>query len=102
MIFDRLLDNKDETTRIEQKQQKRVEYHLVKQERRIRGLTLFSYNTITHEIKAAEIIHCKDVDFVTRKPVHQPKLMIEPNCVYRQALNKKNFVRKLKMEGIMQ
>lgn len=99
-MIDKII-TRDDSVRIEQQQLKKVEYHLIKQERRIRGLTLFSYNLVTGETKQAEIVYCKDVDFITRLPVHSPKVTIEPNCIYRQALNKKNFLRKLKKEGII-
>lgn len=90
----------DDNIRIEQQQLKKIEYHLVKKERKIPGHIMFSYNLVTHEVKQAEVIRCKDIDFLTLQPVHAPKLSMEPNCVYRQALNKKNFIKHLKREGI--
>ena len=86
---------------IEQTQQKQQEYVLVKRERKIPGHTLFSYNIITKEIKIAPIQYSKDIDFMTREPLHKPKINIEPNCIYRQALNKKNFIKRLKREGVL-
>lgn len=86
---------------IEQLQQKQHELTLIGKERRIRGHTLFSYNIITGEIKVADVQYSKDVDFMTRESTEKPKLVIEPNCIYRQALNKKNFIKRLKREGIL-
>ena len=100
-MFDRLLDTHDDTIRYEQSQRKRTEYHLVKKEPKVDGHILFSYNTVTGEIKQADVVYCKDISFVTLKPLHSPKITMEPNCVYRQALNKKNFVKRLKREGII-
>ena len=73
----------------------------VKSEKIIAGHTLFSYNTKTKEIKVAPIQYSKDVDFMTKTALHKPKIVIEPFCVYRQALNKRNFVKRLKREGII-
>ena len=50
------------------------------------GHTLFEYNKETGEIK----------DMKTNRIV-----IIETNCIYRQALNKKNFIKRLKREGII-
>lgn len=51
------------------------------------GLTLFLYNKETGEIRKA--------------PVINGAVITEPNCIYRQALNKKNFEKRLKREGII-
>lgn len=81
--------------------QKRHEYHIIGHEKQRKGHTLFSYNKVSGEIKKAGIQYCKDVDFVTRRAVSNPKLVVERDCVYRQALNRKNFIKILKREGIM-
>lgn len=101
MMFDGLTDGMDDSVRVEQQQRKDVEYRLVGRERRRPGLTMFSYNTLTGDIKPAEIVFCKDVDFITRLPLHQPKLTVEPGCVYRQALNRKNLIKILRREGFI-
>ena len=44
------------------------------------------YNKQTGEIKQA--------------PVLNGAVITEENCIYRQALNKKNFIKKLKKEGV--
>lgn len=49
------------------------------------GQSIFSLNIQTGEIKIVE----------------GKKIIIEPNCIYRQALNRKNFIRKLFKEGIL-
>lgn len=86
---------------MERQAAEKVEYRLLRKERRIPGLTLFSYNTRTHEIKRAEIVVCRTVDFVTRLPLHQPRITVEPDCVYRQALNRRNFEKILRREHII-
>lgn len=50
------------------------------------GHTLFEYNKETGDIKAIET---------------NGTVIIEPNCIYRQALNKKNFIKRLKREGVI-
>ena len=51
------------------------------------GHTLYMYNKQTGEIKQA--------------PVLNGAVITEVNCIYRQALNEKNFIKKLKKEGVL-
>ena len=62
---------------------------------------MFSFNLRTGDIKEAPIEQCKDVDFITQKPLCNGRITIEKDCIYRQALNKKNFIKRLKREGII-
>ena len=82
-------------------QQKQHEYKPIGRQRRIPGHTLFSFNMKTKEIKVAPVEFSKDVDFRTREAIRKPKIVIEKDCIYRQALNKKNFIKRLKREGIL-
>ena len=77
------------------------EFKFVGRYRKIPGHTIFSLNTKTGEIKVAPIAHSKDIDFKTRQPVTKDRIVIEPDCIYRQALNKKNFIKRLVREGIL-
>lgn len=77
------------------------EFKFVGRYRKIPGHTIFSLNTKTGEIKVAPISHSKDIDFKTRQPVTKDRIVIEPDCIYRQALNKKNFIKRLVREGIL-
>ena len=43
----------------------------------------------------------KFTNFRYREPVQRDRLVIEPDCVYRQALNRKNFIKRLRREGII-
>lgn len=85
----------------EQVQQKKHEYHLIGKTRKIPGLTLFSFNLVTGEIKPAAYEKSSTVDFISKMPVEKPKVVIEKHCVYRQALNKRNFIKRLRREGII-
>ena len=100
-IFEPLKRDNLEKSQIEQIQQKQHELVLIKRELKIPGHTLFSYNRKTGEIKIAPLQYSRDIDMMTREPLHKPKLVMEPNCVYRQALNKKNFIKRLKRDGII-
>lgn len=100
-IFEPNLNDCLPKTQIEQMQQKQHEFVLVKRELKVPGHTLFSYNMVTGEVKVAPIQYSKDIDFMTREPLHKPKIVMEPNCVYRQALNKRNFIKRLRREGII-
>lgn len=59
----------------------------VGQQKRRPGHTLYKYNKETGEIRQA--------------PVINGSVITEPNCIYRQALNQKNFEKKLRREGIL-
>lgn len=90
-----------EKTEIRQKQQQKKEYRLVSSVKHKRGLTLFSINTVTGEIKPAEyqvettitleqaLLISKGHGNTTRKVV------IEKDCIYVEALNEKNLRKKL-------
>lgn len=41
------------------------------------------------------------IDYKTKKPVEKAKVVVEKNCIYGQALNKKNFIRHLVRRGII-
>lgn len=99
-IFEQHHLDKLDKDQIEQLQQKQHELVLIRRERRIPGHTMFSYNIETGEIKIAPLQYSRDVHLLSGEPVEKPKLVIERNCVYRQALNKKNFIKILKREGI--
>lgn len=59
---------------------------LVARARRVPGLSMFSLDTTTGEIEN----------------LGQPRRIdMKKGCIYRQALNKKNFIRKLVKEGIL-
>lgn len=100
MDLDRLTDSFKDEVRVESNQQKRNELTLLKKERKVPGHTMFSFNIKTGEIKKATLIYSDTVLFPSGRPLHQPKLIIEANCIYRQALNARNFIKRLNREGI--
>ena len=101
-IFDFTRQSKVQKDEMELIEKQRHEFKFVKSERKVPGHTMFSYNINTGEIKVAPVEHCKDIDFVTLQPLFRDKIVIEKDCVYRQALNKRNFVKRLIREGIIE
>ena len=61
---------------------------------------MFSFNRKTGEIKRASIIHKVAIGF-NGLPVTKAETVIEPDCYYDQALNEKNFRKKLKKIGLL-
>ena len=85
---------------IEYLQKQKAEYKLKNKVRCVPGHTLFSFNQKTKEIKRAEIV--KEVSVgLNMKPVTTAKTVIEPDCYYEQALNEKNFRKRLKRIGLI-
>ena len=95
----------DNTVRQEQVIKKQKEYHLVGQTRNTTGHTLFEFNTKTQELKPADVTRSVVYGvfgkfgggrnkFETRVDVHQ-------DCIYVQALNKKNAIKQLRKSGIL-
>lgn len=75
-----------------EKQQK--EYHLIGQQRKVRGHTLFEFNRKTKEIRPADISHNVIIG-MDGQPRFQERIDIHKDCFYIQALNVKNAKKKL-------
>lgn len=88
--------NKTELTQLN-KQKKELKF--LGSIRKVRGHTLFSINTKTGEIKPAEYRVKKHLAFHVAKNKdrvsEKKEVVAEKDCIYRQALNKKNLIRKL-------
>ena len=69
--------------------------------KKVPGHTMFSYNTVTKEIKVAPVKRGAMVDYRTRTPKYKESIIVEKDCIYHQALNKKNFIKVLKRYGII-
>lgn len=98
-IFDTPQKEQCPEVRKEVEQQQQLEYKLIGKQRRRPGHTVFSLNVKTGEIKPAPMI-C-DVVITMSGKTEKRRINIEPDCIYRQALNKKNFVKILVREGIL-
>lgn len=85
---------------IEYLQKRQTEYKLVNKIKRNPGHILFSFNRKTGEIKRATIIHKVSIG-LNGLPVTKSETVIEPDCYYDQALNEKNFRKKLNKIGLL-
>ena len=85
---------------IEYLHKQQTEYKLVNKIKKNPGHTLFSFNRKTGEIKRASIIHKVSIA-LNGLPVTKSETVIEPDCYYDQALNEKNFRKKLKRIGLL-
>ena len=86
-------------TEMEILQKQKHEQVFIGSMKKVPGHTMFSYNTVTKEIKVAPVKREAMIDYRTRTPRYKESIIIEKNCVYFQALNKKNFIKKLKRYG---
>lgn len=85
---------------VEYIQKKQHEYKLTDKKRRVPGHILFSFNLKTKEIKRASITNEVSIG-LNGKPIMKTKTVIEPDCYYEQALNEKNFRKRLKRIGLI-
>ena len=85
---------------IEYLQKQQSEYKLVSRIKKNPGHILFSFNRKTGEIKRASITHKVSIGLYM-KPITTTKTVIEPDCYYEQALNEKNFRKRLKRIGLI-
>lgn len=91
---------------IRAEQQQKAEHVLLGSQLKRPGHTLFEYNRLTGEIREAEFEKQDLVlDYIPRQgnrymyKTIKSKVVINNNCIYRQALNKFNAVKRLKREG---
>lgn len=68
-----------------EKTEKGFKLKQVGQQRKRPGLTVFSYNKVTGEVVR----------------YNGSNIVMNPDCIYRQALNKRNFVKRLKKDGVI-
>lgn len=85
---------------IQQVVKKQNEFKQIGSQKKIPGHTLFSFNTKTGEIKKAAVERSLYFDHV-HGCRHTTKIKIEPDCYYEQALNEKNFIKRLIRKGIV-
>ncbi len=87
---------------VEEKQQKK-EIKLIGQQRKIRGLTLWEFNEVTHKITRAKFKKVNAFISGTSSSAalvtDTHKVVVGEHCVYVQALNYKNAVKHLKKLG---
>lgn len=86
--------------RSEQVQKKKNEFHLVGEENRIKGHTLFCFNEVTKKIKVAPM-NQEIMIGLDGSVIYKNNVTVEKDCVYVQALNEKNAMKKLIKMGYM-
>lgn len=96
--FDR--PDKDKTE-VQAKKKQRQEYKFVNSIQHQPGHILFSINTLTGEIKEAEFQKEEQITWEQAKMIKEGvgsprKVIIEKNCVYIEALNKENALKRYK------
>ena len=85
--------------RIETVEKTKNEIKYIGSTRLIKGHTLFSFNRETGEIRKASI---KCVPIVTNDGIiTKSEVVTEKHCFYDQALNKKNFIKRLNRYGLL-
>lgn len=99
-FFDHIREEGMKNDEIEVIDKQRQEFKLIGRIRKRPGHTMFSYNLRSGEVKVAEVLSRSAINYMTKKPIANAKIVIEKDCIYRQALNKKNFVKRLIREGI--
>lgn len=93
------LQEKDiDDLRTEQVQKKKNEFHLVGEERRVKGHTLFCFNEVTKKIKVAPM-NQECMLGLDGSVIYKHNVTVEKDCVYIQALNQKNAIKKLNKMG---
>lgn len=93
------LQEKDiDDLRTEQVQKKKNEFHLVGEERRVKGHTLFCFNEVTKKIKVAPM-NQECMLGLDGSVIYKNNVTVERDCVYIQALNQKNAIKKLNKMG---
>ena len=80
--------------RIEQVVKKKNEFHLIGSQRKIKGHTLFAFNTVTKEIKVAPMERKMFLGF-NGNVTYKNEITVEKDCIYLQALNEKNARKRL-------
>ena len=90
--------HKDETEILDRQKH---EFKLIGKQKKVPGLTLYSFNLRTAEIKIAPVERDKTVSFVSQEPLRGDRIVIEPHCIYHQSLNKKSFIKWLVKSGII-
>lgn len=95
------LDNyKEDKIEIQSEQQQKKEIKLIGNQRKIPGLTLFEYDTVSKTLSKAEYkkvdFHLKSLSIKPEEMQLNHKVIVKENCLYVQALNEKNALKKVK------
>lgn len=96
---------KSDKAQIEAVEQKQHEYKLIGQTLKVPGHTLFKFDTVTRIASRADVrtdtTHRYDPETGTVISTKKSSIVHEKNCYYEQALNMKNFIKRLRRQCII-
>lgn len=96
-----LLDNSVSKVETEIVDKQKKEYKYIHSMRKIPGLSCYAFNTRTKEISKVSTVKKLHLDIATGLPMKVEKAEYNPECIYIQALNEKNVIKKLKKQGLI-
>lgn len=91
---------------IEAVEKKQNEYKLIGRLTKVPGHTLYKFNATTREASKATVEMRSGYFYDTEKGPkmqikHRFSVKVEKDCYYEQALNMKNFIKRLRRQGII-
>jgi len=94
-----------EKAQIEAVERKQNKYKLIGQMVRVPGHTLYKFNTVTRTASRAEV-EVSAYSWLNPKNMkveidRKSRVKVEKDCYYEQALNIKNFIKRLRRRGIV-
>lgn len=96
---------KEKPIEIVAEQQQKKEIKHIGQQRKVRGHILWEFNEKTRELKRAQFkktnVFISAINMSPESITETHKVVVNENCVYFQALNKKNAKKKLKGLGYL-
>ena len=103
---DGLTNEKICKAQIEAVEKKQNEYKLIGRLTKVPGHTLYKFNATTREASKAIVEirsgYCYDPEKGPKMQIrHRFNVKIEKDCYYEQALNMKNFIKRLRRQGII-
>jgi hypothetical protein len=92
---------KDSEIEIRDEQQQKKEIKLIGRQRKVRGLTLFEYSEVTKLLSVAkkQDFYLESLSLDPSKLKISNKVEVNEHCIYFQALNRKNAIKKLQKAG---
>ena len=100
-----LTNEKIAKAQIEAIEQKQNDYKLIGRLTKVAGHTLYKFNTVTRTASRAEINVDTHSQFDPETGrvifVNKTSVKVEKDCYYEQALNMKNFIKRLHRRGIV-
>jgi O-glycosyl hydrolase len=102
---DGVTNDKIAKAQIEAVERKQNEYKLIGQMVRVPGHTLYKFNTVTRTASRAEVevsaYSWLNPENMKIESDRKSRVKVEKDCYYEQALNMKNFIKRLRRRGIV-